>query len=651
MNKPEGETVNSRWITDFEKQLMRGKHMLLYGNIHDQFIWQGQYMTLPNYVTGHFQRLKYDIVVSYDPVDGFSFPTKEMEKRFNELARKRLEAANPGLTGDDAPDPAAPPEQSAAQDSTDLTAPPPRRRTATSARPVSNRRVDPQTAFARLRHVMSQGEISVAAMVNLGDMLTSDANRYAETERNSVIILQKAMLEAAVILEGPLAGYRNTLVLTAGELRRVPEWLYIDLPVVSIISCGRPDKDERLQFISNFHSGFYAWEQIAPEECDELFDEFADLTDNFQAWDLEALRRTSWVERIPITDLRSLIDYFKFGLRDDPWEELGRDKVAKAHEFLSARVIGQPFAVDAVCRMLTSARVGLSMSGSSNRRAKPKGVFFFVGPTGVGKTELAKAVTELVFGDERAFARFDMSEYKEEHAAEKLAGAPPGFVGYDEGGQLTNRVMERPHSILLFDEVEKAHPRVLDKFLQILEDGRLTDGKGQTAYFNQSAIIFTSNIGASQLYSEVRERGGDISFEEVQLYFQEQVRDYFANRINRAEIYNRLGDSIVPFDVLRPDFVVAIGRKFINSLKRNCLEKYGIVLATDESIERELLAEMQRNDNLLLGGRRIKTSLETLLEHPLNSWIFMHTDDPASLNGATLKLSIGTDRKLVVERV
>ncbi|MCB1221811.1 MAG: ATP-dependent Clp protease ATP-binding subunit [Planctomycetales bacterium] len=650
------QLVNSRWITDFEKQLMRGRHMLLYGNIHDQFIARGQYHTLQDYVRGHFASLNYDIVVSYDPVDGFSFATKEMERQFNDMARRRLEAANPGLTGDDTPDPQGQPnidntsEVQATADSGDLTTAPPRRSSPAASRPRGNRRVDPQTAFSRLRHVMSQGEVSVAAIVNLGDMLTSDANRYAEAERGSVIILQKAMLEAAIILEGPLAGYRNTLVLTAGELRRVPEWLYMDLPVVTLIQCGRPDKDERLQFIANFHSGFFAWEEIPADEQDELFEEFADLTDGFQAWDLEALRRTSWVEQIPILDLRSLIDYFKFGIRDDPWEELSRDKVANAQQILGSRVIGQPFAVEAVCRMLTSARVGISMSGTTGRRAKPKGVFFFVGPTGVGKTELAKAVTELVFSDERAFARFDMSEYKEEHAAEKLAGAPPGFVGYDEGGQLTNRVLEHPHSILLFDEIEKAHPRVLDKFLQILEDGRLTDGKGQTAYFNQSAIIFTSNIGASELYSEVRERGGEISFEEVQRYFQEKVRDFFANKINRAEIYNRLGDSIVPFDILRPDFVVAIGRKFISALKRNSLEKYGIKLETDDSVETTLLSEMQRNDNLLLGGRRIKTILETQLEHPFNAWIFRHTDNPASLNGVTLRLSMDAEGRLAVER-
>lgn len=287
-------------------------------------------------------------------------------------------------------------------------------------------------------------------------------------------------------------------------------------PVCYPDQAARPSKEERRQFAINFlrpgpaSGGFYSGDRInaqrpaleEPSELEHIADEFADLTDGFQAMDLEALRHTSWRERIPLQmrEVWRLVDFFKFGMRHDPWEQLKPDKVRRAREELSLAVIGQPVAIKAVTTMLTAARVGLNMSAdAAGRTGRPKGVFFFVGPTGVGKTELAKALTRLVFGDPGAFARFDMSEYKEEHDAEKLVGAPPGFVGYEEGGQLTNRVLEKPYSILLFDEIEKAHPRVLDKFLQILEDGRLTDGKGQTAYFNQTAIVFTSNIGASDL--------------------------------------------------------------------------------------------------------------------------------------------------------
>src|SRR6185312_6940135 len=194
-----------------------------------------------------------------------------------------------------------------------------------------------------------------------------------------------------------------------------------------------------------------------------------DLTDGLTAWDLEAIRRTSRAERIPVVGPKALVDYYKYGRRDDPWERLDPARIRTAREQLSRRVIGQAAAVDAVVRMLLSARVGISLAGGSAKAGKPKGTFFFVGPTGVGKTELAKALCEFLFGDDTAFARFDMSEYAEQHAAEKLTGSPPGYVGYEEGGHLTNRVRERPFSLLLFDEIEKAHGRVMDKFLQVLE--------------------------------------------------------------------------------------------------------------------------------------------------------------------------------------
>jgi len=360
-----------------------------------------------------------------------------------------------------------------------------------------------------------------------------------------------------------------------------------------------------------------------------------------------------------------LVDFYKFGVRDDPWERMGAEKVSQAKTELPRTVIGQPRAVQAVTTMLTTARIGLTIGGSSGRSGKPKGIFFFVGPTGVGKTELAKAMTKLVFGDEKAFARFDMSEYKEEHAAEKLAGAPPGFVGYEEGGQLTNRVMENPHSILLFDEIEKAHPKVLDKFLQILEDGRLTDGKGQTAYFNQTAIIFTSNIGASDITDpqtgNIVRRGimnqvkagnaSDFSWDQVENHFRTEVDWHFTSRIGRAELLNRLGDNIVVFDLLRPEFIELIGDKFLKQLSECAIEKYRLTLKFLPSTLNVLRQKMERGDNLLFGGRRIKSLLESLVERPLNTWIFDNFPDTNKLAGQTLEIGINNDETIEIKRM
>jgi hypothetical protein len=656
-----GAHLSSRWITEFEKQIVRGKHVLLYGNVDDQFLWRGEYLTAHAFLQSWFVDRGFDLVARYDAVDGFVFAAPEMAPRFEAIWSAPVAAAMG--------QPSAPPagDGRAARRSPLQAAGTP---AGTAVVPVL-----PDHAIPRIRTVLSQPETSAAVILDLADMLTAHADHYGEEERNRVMRLKKCTLGATFIGQGPIAGLRNTLVLTAGELGRVPEWFYRENPFVSLVQAARPGREERRQFALAFtrptagHPGFFGGGQAgAPAAPDDaviaLAEAFSDLTEGFQAWDLEALRRTSHVERIPVTEVRRLVDFFKFGLRDDPWRELNRDRIAGARERLSHDVIGQPAAVEAVTSMLTSARVGITMSPIGPQGGRPRGVFFFVGPTGVGKTELAKALTKLVFGDEKAFERFDMSEYKEEHAAEKLAGAPPGFVGYEEGGRLTNRVIERPHSILLFDEIEKAHPRVLDKFLQILEDGRLTDGKGQTAYFNQTAIIFTSNIGASDLTDPqtgqvirsgimrrvTLENVSEFPYADAERHFRDEVSWYFASRIGRAELLNRLGDSIVVFDLLRPQHVEGIGRKFLALLCASAREKAGVTLRCGPTILERLRTRMAEGDNLLYGGRRVKTLLEAMVERPLNRWIF-DQGDGACPPGTTLELSVDADGALEVRRV
>jgi ATP-dependent Clp protease ATP-binding subunit ClpB len=218
-------------------------------------------------------------------------------------------------------------------------------------------------------------------------------------------------------------------------------------------------------------------------------------------------------------------------------------KLLHMEENLRKRVIGQDAALLAVANAVRRSRAGL---GDPRR---PIGSFLFLGPTGVGKTETARALAEFMFDDERAMIRIDMSEYMERHAVSRLIGAPPGYVGYDEGGQLTEPVRRRPYSVLLFDEVEKAHPDVFNTLLQLLDDGRLTDGQGRTVDFKNTVIILTSNIGSNELSAleersdlsdEVRlERSQKVAMEALKSHF----RPEFINRLDEVVVYGRLGKA------------------------------------------------------------------------------------------------------------
>ena len=209
---------------------------------------------------------------------------------------------------------------------------------------------------------------------------------------------------------------------------------------------------------------------------------------------MNGLRKLCKNERISIRNMCDVIDLYKYGIRENPWRSLDVESLRTAAADFRKRVKGQDAAIIKTLDVVKRAVTGMSgLQGSSHTR--PKGVLFFAGPTGTGKTETAKTLAERLFGDESCCIRFDMSEYSQPHSDQKLLGAPPGYVGYEAGGQLTNAIKNSPFSILLFDEIEKAHPSILDKFLQILEDGRMTDGQGNTVYFSESVIIFTSNLG------------------------------------------------------------------------------------------------------------------------------------------------------------
>src|SRR5947209_1880699 len=210
-----------------------------------------------------------------------------------------------------------------------------------------------------------------------------------------------------------------------------------------------------------------------------------------------------------------------------------RDKLRKMEQEIGRRVVGQAEAVAAVANAIRRARAGLS---DPNR---PIGSFIFLGPTGVGKTELARALAEFLFDDERAMIRIDMSEYQERHTVSRLIGAPPGYVGYEEGGQLTEAVRRRPYSVVLLDEVEKAHQDAFNVLLQLLDDGRLTDGQGRTVDFRNTVVVMTSNIGSAVFFQA--ELSPDEQREGVLAEVRGTFRPEFLNRIDETIVFHPLG--------------------------------------------------------------------------------------------------------------
>ena len=214
-----------------------------------------------------------------------------------------------------------------------------------------------------------------------------------------------------------------------------------------------------------------------------------------------------------------------------------RDKLLKMEDALSKRVIGQKEAIIAVSTAVRRARAGLQ---DPNR---PIGSFMFLGPTGVGKTELTKALAGYLFDDDTALLRVDMSEYMEKHSVARLIGAPPGYVGYEEGGALTEAVRRRPYQIILFDEIEKAHPDVFNVLLQVLDDGRLTDGQGRTVDFKNTLIVMTSNIGAEYLVNQKEGEDSEAVREEVMAEVRAKFRPEFLNRLDDIILFHRLQRS------------------------------------------------------------------------------------------------------------
>ena len=292
------------------------------------------------------------------------------------------------------------------------------------------------------------------------------------------------------------------------------------------------------------------------------------------------------------------------------------DKLLHLEELLKQRVLGQEEAIDKVGDIIRLTKSGLDL-----KPIRPDGVFLFIGPTGVGKTELARILSETMFGDEGKIIRLDMSEYMEPHSVSKIIGSPPGYIGSDQEGGLTGKIRTEPNSIVLLDEVEKAHPDVLNVFLQVFEDGRLTDSHGRTVYFSNSTIIMTSNVGAAKAFTKSRDIGFneqvEIDFKGTEKILRESIRKYFS-----PEFLNRI-DEVIYFRPLDRKAIKDIARMKLNEIKNRFTAEHKEIKVSDEVLD--LISEKGFNPEF--GARFLNRTIEDLILKPLSRTILSNPDE------------------------
>lgn len=473
----------------------------------------------------------------------------------------------------------------------------------------------------------------VAFIINWSEYLFS-VNGLSDDERQNITLLSKALKDRKV-------DYLNTdcnesvVVIILNKASGLPLSFYQGNPEVEIITLQKPDREERKQMIQKIEDSFAVklkastTSLLAPENI-----ECIDMLEDFTNREIIQLSRMSRKEDKMTFD--KLFYLFKYGEKENPWEKLEQSRVKNIKKELSDRVIGQEEAIEKIEKTVVKAYMGLTGLHKTSSRSMPKGVFFFVGPTGVGKTELSKALAKFLFGDEQACIRFDMSEYAQENSDQKLIGAAPGYVGYEEGGQLTNAIKEHPFSVVLFDEIEKAakpNPRILDIFLQILEDGRLTDSKGETVYFSDTIIVFTSNLGANQVQTSSDKEG-------VAKEFIKIVKDYFDNELKRPELLGRIGyNNIVPFNFIQDrEFQYKICKNKLKPVIKGIEEKYKLELEFEK--EMDSIEYILKAVDSSKGGRDILNAINDRLLDSLAMFLFENKDDLRSLKGSKIVVKV-----------
>ncbi|MBR5474597.1 MAG: ATP-dependent Clp protease ATP-binding subunit [Lachnospiraceae bacterium] len=474
--------------------------------------------------------------------------------------------------------------------------------------------MNPEETSEAVRDFIRQGRGNAKDFPSLAGLLSSICRRCDREKSFSIVfpsasrlvVNSRSLSEAehkafTVLLESVReSNKRDRLVFLADNLCDLPDFMTRESADIRNIHVTIPDQLQRKQYMAKLFPEFSA------KACDKL----ADAADNMNICEIQ--RMTTLIQGAPSPKgVQEAIEQYKFGHKDNPWMDMDREKALALEPYLQSVVFGQDEAIQKISRKIVKAQTGVKRAFNNRKSRRPVGVCVLVGPTGTGKTLLVKKVAEHVFGSEDAMIRFDMAEYQTPHNAERLKGAPPGYVGYSEGGQLTNAVKAKPHCILLFDEIEKAHPDVLTMLLGVLEDGVLTSGRGETVSFANCFIVFTSNLGAA-------ESAAADDNEEAKEIIMRAIHRHFYETIGRPEILGRFerDNAITVFNRLGAEVTENILESELKQAKENFKMQSNIELVwTKQVIHRicDFAAERESGAN----GRAVLAALDTFLEDPL----------------------------------
>ncbi len=601
-----------RWIRELDRFIHLKSLLFVHGNVLDLVSYPvhasgsgRDYWTESN-LNQFFQRyligLGYEVVGIFDPVDGLEFATPPMQKLYDELRH--------GRPSEDT----AVQVRHSTQQAPEAPASPLRRP------PQPGALTDPEPLVQDMARVVSNRTVPCAFVFNFASRLLTSPEHLSQREQTLFTRTLKASQDSREVVRTDQS-WNNVFIFICDKLNDLPVFLYLNNPRARAVHLDKPDSLDRARFLQANYSSFFSASDEPPSQ--ELSDNFSSLTEGFSYHEMLSLIGLSRRESLPIQQLRQLCDRFKYGISESEWDKLSAARLSKAESFIRARIKGQETAIQRVLEIIKRAKLGLA-AGTQRRSQRPRGVLFFAGPTGVGKTELAKAMAELLFGQEERLVRFDMSEFSTPHADQKLLGAPPGYVGYEAGGKLTNAMKQQPFSVLLFDEIEKAHPSIFDKFLQILDDGRLTDSQGDTVYFSEAIIIFTSNLGAVSLDAETGKRQAlvtaEMPYTQVKETMLEAIRDHFNYQLGRPEILNRFGENFVVFDFIRPPVAEQILDRLLAQLIAAIGEQQKITLKLQKNVRETLIKLAQAH--LQHGGRGIRNLVDAALINPLATALF-----------------------------